>query len=72
MPGEEESLMDIFGKVAVGAVVHDAPLQLKAKNGESKYTIIDTSVYFKPNGSFAHTRYVRSRYTDCIVRSPHC
>ena len=57
MPGEQELLSEMFRKVSSGSSVHDAPLKLRAKNGDTKNFIIDTNANFNKDGSFGHTRY---------------
>ena len=58
MPGEEEHLQEVFGNLAAGRTIHDAPFRFRAKNGNIKYLIVDSNVNFNEDGSFRHTRYV--------------
>lgn len=61
MPGEEVHLQEVFGNLAAGRTIHDAPFRFRAKNGDVKYLIVDSNVNFNEDGSFRHTRLVEVR-----------
>lgn len=56
MPGEDVHLQEVFGNLAAGRSIHDAPFRFRAKNGDVKYLIVDSNVNFNEDGSFRHTR----------------
>ena len=56
MPGEDVHLQEVFGNLAAGRTIHDAPFRFRAKNGDVKYVIVDSNVNFNEDGSFRHTR----------------
>jgi len=46
---------DILQRLFAGEVLHDYPARLRARDGSTRYVLIDSSGYFE-NGEFVHTR----------------
>ena len=71
LPGEEVHLQEVFGNLAAGRTIHDAPFRFRAKNGDVKYLIVDSNVNFNEDGSFRHTRCARHHTIqyDCVRSS---
>ncbi len=61
-------MVEEFGRKALtllegGHSLRDLPFQLRAKNGEIKYVVVDSNTCYNPDGTFNHSR--------CYVRNDH-
>ena len=55
-PGQEEVYNEFFNKISSGQNAYNVPFRFFAKNGDTKYIMVDSNVNFNEDGSFRHTR----------------
>jgi PAS domain S-box-containing protein len=53
---DEPVVNDILGRLTRDETVNAYPARLKAKDGSTKYVMINSNVYHEKDGKFGHTR----------------
>lgn len=54
---DDPSCLDaVMARLRKGETVNNVRAKMRAKNGEVKYLIVDSGVYYNPDGTFSHTK----------------